>query len=110
MFNNSLTLRQLLTLPYVVLVLAATLVIGVLSYDTGRQAVDTLSDYLLKETVSRISQAVERHLAGSGAVLETAFPAGVAAPASIDPNAESLRTRFWLATSVHPSPPAWHSG
>ncbi len=103
-FTRSLTLRQLLTLPYVVLVLVATLAIGILSYRTGHEAVDTLSDYLLKETVGRISQAVDRHVAGSGAVLETAFPSGVFAPTSIKADIENLRTRFWLATSVHRDP------
>ena len=102
--TRSLTLRQLLTLPYVVLVVVATLTIGILSYNTGRDAVDTLSDYLLKETVGRISQAVDRHVAGSGAVLETAFPSGVFAPPSIKNDLDNLRTRFWLATSVHRDP------
>jgi hypothetical protein len=99
--TRTLTLRQMLTVPYVALVLVAALAIGTLSYHTGRDAVDTLSDYLLKETVGRISQAVERHVAGSGAVLETAFPGGVSAPVSVPKEIDSLRTRFWLATSVH---------
>jgi diguanylate cyclase (GGDEF)-like protein len=99
-----LTLRQLLTVPYVLLVLGAGLVIGALSFQTGKDAVDTLSDLLLKETVGRISQAVERHVAGSSAVLETAFPKGIAAPESIGASMADLRTRFWLATSVHRDP------
>ncbi len=104
MKSRMLTLRQMLTVPYVVLVLVASLAIGALSYRTGSDAVNTMSDYLLKETVARISQAVERHVAGSGAVLETAFPNGVYAPNSIESDMESLRTRFWLATSVHRDP------
>jgi diguanylate cyclase (GGDEF)-like protein len=104
MKSRILTLRQMLTVPYVVLVLVAALAIGYMSYRTGYKAVDTLSDYLLKETVGRISQAVERHVAGSGAVLETAFPGGVFAPDEIGKDVESLRTRFWLATSVHRDP------
>jgi diguanylate cyclase (GGDEF)-like protein len=103
-FTRTLTLRQLLTLPYIFLVLLATLTIGYLSYRTGHEAVDTLSDYLLKETVGRISQAVDRHVAGSGAVLETAFPSGMSAPVSVESDIENLRTRFWLATSVHRDP------
>ena len=101
---SSLTLRQLLTIPYVALVLLAALTIGSLSYSTGKDAVDTLSDYLLKETVGRISQAVERHVAGSGAVLETAFTTGIYAPNVIAEDMDNLRTRFWLATSVHRDP------
>jgi diguanylate cyclase (GGDEF)-like protein len=98
------TLRQMLTIPYVVLVLLAAGVIGVLSYNAGRGAVDTLSDHLLNETVNRIAQAVDKHISGSEAVLETAFPSDVPAPASIEGNLQELRTRFWLATSVHRDP------
>ena len=101
---RALSLRQMLTIPYVALVLLACLAIGGLSYVTGRDAVNTLSDYLLKETVGRISQAVERHLSGSGAVLETAFPTGVPAPYVLASELDSLRTRFWLATSMHRDP------
>ncbi|GAA0745961.1 diguanylate cyclase [Ideonella azotifigens] len=97
-----LSLRQLLTLPYVVLVLLLTLVLGTLSYRAGRIAVDSLSDQLLTETVGRISQAVELHVLGSGAVLETAFPRGMSAPPRVADGLDALRTRFWLATSVHP--------
>lgn len=97
-------LKALLTVPYVALMLALAGVIGVLSYQAGREAVDTWSDQLLIETVARIEQAVDRHVAGSAAVLEAAFPRGVAAPASIDAEFAALRTRFWLATSVHRDP------
>jgi len=99
-----LPLRVLLTVPYVVLVLVLAAVIAMLSLRAGRDAVDTWSDQLLIETVHRISQAVDRHVAGSAAVLEAAFPQGVGAPASIDGDLAALRTRFWLATSVHRDP------
>ncbi|HSI59728.1 MAG TPA: diguanylate cyclase [Ideonella sp.] len=98
---RQLSLRQLLTLPYVVLVLLLSVVLGSLSYGAGRDAVDNLSDQLLVETVGRISQAVEQHIFGTGAVLEMAFPKGVDAPERIVDEIEALRTRFWLATSVH---------
>ncbi len=99
-----LSLRTLLTLPYVALVLAAACIIGLLSYRTGREAVDNLSGQLLVETVNRIAQTVDRHVAGSAAVLEAAFPKGVAAPRSIEGELAALRTRFWLATSVQLDP------
>jgi diguanylate cyclase (GGDEF)-like protein len=99
-----LSLRTLLTLPYVALVLTAAGIIGVLSYGAGRDAVDNLSGQLLVETVNRIAQTVDRHVAGSAAVLEAAFPKGVGAPASIEAELPALRTRFWLATSVHLDP------
>jgi diguanylate cyclase (GGDEF)-like protein len=99
-----LPLRLMLTLPYIVLVMALAGTIAALSYNAGREAVDSLSDQLLTETVNRIAQAVDRHVAGSAAVLETAFPKGMAAPQSVAEQQTALRTRFWLATSVHRDP------
>jgi len=101
---SRLPLRALLTLPYVALVLGTAAVIGVLSYAAGRDAVDNLSGQLLTETVHRIEQAVEGHVSGSAAVLEVAFPKGIAAPESITAELPALRERFWLATSVHRDP------
>lgn len=98
------SLRQMLTIPYVILVLLLATTIVLLSYSAGREAVDTLSDYALGETVSRITQAVDLHISGSEAVLETAFPADVPAPVSVKADLETLRTRFWLATSIHRDP------
>jgi diguanylate cyclase (GGDEF)-like protein len=95
------SLRHMLTLPYVVLLLTAAAIIGWLSYTTGNEAVDTLSDTVVTETVGRIAQAVDKHIAGSEAVLETAFPPDIPAPASVKDDIEALRTRFWLATSIN---------
>jgi len=99
-----LSLRQVLTIPYVVLVLALALTIVGLSYMAGSRAVDTVSSHLLLETVERIGQAVDRHIVGSGAVLEAAFPDGMPVSSSIDADVDSLRTRFWIATSLHIDP------
>lgn len=98
------SLRQMLTVPYVVLVLIAAGVIGLLSFIAGSKAVDDLSDRVLSETVGRISQAVDKHIAGSEAVLETAFPGDLASLASITDNLDELRTRLWLATTIHRDP------
>jgi diguanylate cyclase (GGDEF)-like protein len=103
-FLARLPLRWMLTLPYIALVLLLAGTIGALSYKAGQEAVDSLSEQLLNETVGRIAQAVDRHVAGSAAVLETAFPKGVAAPDSVQADMAALRTRFWLATSVHRDP------
>lgn len=97
-------LRLVLTVPYVVLVIGLALAIGMLSYDTGRHAVTTVSEQLLLEVVGRIAQAVDRHVVGSGAVLETAFPDGVPAPPDIQNDFHELRNRFWIATSIHTDP------
>lgn len=103
-FYSRASLRQMLIIPYVLLVILAATVIGILSYNAGREAVDTLSDYLLSETVHRITQAVDKHISGSEAVLETAFPTDVYPPSSVEESLDELRTRFWLATSIHRDP------
>ncbi len=102
--TDRLSLRSLLTLPYVVLVLALVLLVGGLSWRAGRDTVDNLSGQLLVEAVSRISVALERHVGGADAVLEAAFPTGLPAPDSLPKELDTLRTRFWLATSVHRDP------
>jgi len=99
-----LSLRLSLTLPFVALVLGVALSIGALSYRAGSQAVDTVADNLLLETAARIGQAVDRHVVGSGAVLEAAFPNGMAVPATLDAELGELRGRFWIATSLHLDP------
>lgn len=102
--TSRLSLRQLLTVPYVVLVSLLTILLGTLSYLAGSQAVDAVSHNHLREVVGRIGQAVDRHIVGSGAVLEAAFPEGIAAPASMASELDELRTRFWVATSLHRDP------
>ncbi|TKB25937.1 diguanylate cyclase [Desulfopila sp. IMCC35006] len=98
------SLRSVLIFPYVALVIALAVAIGTLSYFTGGQAVLTVSEHLLRETVSRISQAVDRHVVGSVATLEAAFPNGMLAPVSIESDFINMRTRFWIATSLHIDP------
>ncbi len=103
-FLSHASLRQMLTVPYIALVLVAASSIGFLSYDAGSSAVDTLSDLVLSETVGRISQAVDKHVSGSEAVLDTAFPPDIPAPKNIVTDLDTLRQRFWLATTVHLDP------
>ena len=102
--KSRLSLRQVLTIPYVALVLALALTIIGLSYAAGSRAVDEVSSHLLLETVGCIGQAVDRHIVGSGAALEAAFPDGMPVASSIDEGIEDLRTRFWVATSLHIDP------
>ena len=99
-----ISLRQWLTIPYAALVIGLVALIGALSYQAGSQAVDTLADHLLSETVARIGQAVDRHIVGSAATLEAAFPQGVAAPQRVETDITTLRSRFWIATSLHLDP------
>lgn len=99
-----LPLRRLLTLPYVVLVLALVLLVGALSWQAGRDTVNTLSGQLISEAVSRIVLSLERHVGGADTALEAAFPTGLPAPDNLTRDLDTLRTRFWLATSVHRDP------
>lgn len=102
--SDRLSLRRLLTLPYAVLVLALVLLMGALSWRAGRDTVDALSGQLLAEAVNRIAVSLERHVGGADAVLEVAFPTGLAAPERLEGELPGLRERFWLATSVHRDP------
>ncbi|MDD2874335.1 MAG: diguanylate cyclase [Azoarcus sp.] len=99
-----LSLKLVLIVPYVVLVIALAVAVGTLSYSAGSRAVSTVAEHLLLETVGRIAQAVDRHIVGSGAVLESAFPDGMPAPEKIESDFQELRTRFWIATSLHIDP------
>ncbi len=101
---RNLSLRTVLIFPYVALVVTLAVAIGALSYFSGSHAVLTVSEHLLEETVSRISQAVDRHVVGSVATLEAAFPDGMLAPKSIESDFDNIRTRFWIATSLHIDP------
>jgi len=102
--RSAWSLRKMLILPSAVLVLAVAAVIGWLSYTAGRDAVDAVAKRLLLETRGRIGQAVERHIVGSRAVLEAAFPDGMPMPEAIEGELPALRRRFWIATSLHPNP------
>jgi diguanylate cyclase (GGDEF)-like protein len=102
--KNTFSLRTILIVPYVALVLGLASAIGWLSYRAGDSAVLTVSDHLLLETAERIGQAIDRHLVGSGATLEAAFPNGMRAQADIDKDLVNLRSRFWIATSLHIDP------
>lgn len=101
---RNLSLRTALILPYILLVVILAVSIGGLSYVAGSRAVLTVSEHLLIETVSRIGQAIDRHVVGSVATLEAAFPNGMAAPTDIETDIDNIRTRFWIATSLHIDP------
>ncbi len=98
------SLRKMLVLPSALLVISVAAVIGGLSYQAASDAVDTVAERLLQETKARIGQAVERHVMGSRAVLEAAFPDGMPMPDGIDAELDALRRRFWIATSLHTNP------
>lgn len=102
--KKSVPLKVILICPYVALVICLAIAIGLLSYQTGSRAVKTVSEHLLQETVSRISQAVDRHVVGSVAALKTAFLEDMPAPAAIEDDYDNILTRLWIATSLHSDP------
>ena len=104
MARATLSLRQVLTVPYVVLTLAVAAIIGGFSYVAGSQAVSVVSEELLRDMVSRVSQAVDRHLVGSRVALDAVFPDELKAPTSLEVESENLRNRMWVATSLNPDP------
>jgi len=101
-FFASFSLRQWLTVPFTVLMFGVAALTGGLSYLAGSEAVNEASRRLLLEMVARIGEAVDSHVHGAAAVLEAAFPAGKAVPEAIDAELDTLRTRLWIATSLHP--------
>ena len=104
MARATLSLRQVLTVPYVVLTLAVAAIIGGFSYVAGSQAVSAVSEELLRDMVSRISQAVDRHLVSSRVVIDAVFPDDQLAPVSLTAEKEYLRMRMWVAASLNPDP------
>ena len=104
MARAHLSLRQVLTVPYVALTLLVAAIIGGFSYAAGSHAVSTVSEELLRDMVSRVSQAVDRHLVGSRVALDAVFPDDLKAPVSMEAESESLRNRMWVAASLNPDP------
>jgi len=94
------SLKLSLVLPFIALIALLTGTLGVLWYWTGSRTVSTLSQQLMTEMASRISQAVDQHVQGSGAMLEAAFPEGLPAGPDIAKDLPALRERLWIATSL----------
>lgn len=97
------SLKHKLLLPYVLLILLLTLVLGWLSWWSNASLVSDLGNQLMTETTQRISQAIDRHMYGSGAVLETAFPTGISVKDDISSQQEDLTLRFYTAASLFSS-------
>lgn len=100
--RSSSSLAKVLILPFVVLILVLSLLVGMLSYLAGRHAVVTVAQQMLDQTSDRVALTVERHVAGAAAVLEAAFPRGLPATPDLNSDLDVVRKRFWIATSLHP--------
>ncbi|WP_417595760.1 diguanylate cyclase domain-containing protein [Oceanospirillum sp.] len=96
------SLKISLITPFIVLMLLVTFVISTLSYLVGSNALASLSKQLLTEQTERISLVVDRHMYGSGAVLETAFPHELSASSDLKDDLPAMRERFWTATALYP--------
>ena len=101
-FSPMRSLKLRLLLPYAALIVVLTGVIGGMTYLAGARAVTSLSDQMLEEMAARMRQSIEHHVSGSAAVLEAAFPSGMAAPTDIRSQWQVLRSRLWAATTLHP--------
>lgn len=100
--RSSSSLAKVLVLPFVGLILLVSLLVGILSYLAGRHAVVSVAEQLLDQTADRVALTVERHIDGAASVLESAFPRGMPAATDLNTDLGNLRSRFWVATSLHP--------
>ena len=71
---RALRLRTLLTVPFVVLIVAPALVIAGTSLYTGLQAVDLLSRQLMEDISARVGQAAVHQLEEAAVTLRATFP------------------------------------
>lgn len=98
------SLKYKLVLPYILLILLLSVVLGWLSWWANSKTVSNLTEQLMVEITQRIGQAVDRHMFGTGAVLETAFPDGMYAPEDIASQQQAMITRFYTAASIFTDP------
>lgn len=97
----NLSLRNVLTIPYILLTLALAGVILWLSYQAGSDAVEKVAQKLLDNVALRVSQAVDRHLVGSWEVLDAAIPRVGGAHSGALPALDELEKRLSVATALH---------
>lgn len=92
-----------LTVPFVALTLLAGAAVGWLAFGAGTRAINGLTAQLVQSVVQRTGEAIGRQVGDSRAVLEVAFPVGIAAPTDIAGALDALRARFWVATGLQPA-------
>jgi diguanylate cyclase (GGDEF)-like protein len=100
--RSSSSLARVLVLPFVVLIIVLSLLIGMLSYSAGSRAVVSVAEQMLNQTADRIALTVQRHVDGATEVLESALPRDMPVVADVSADLDGLRARFWSATSMHP--------
>ncbi len=95
---GGLPLRRLLTIPFVLLILAPAITVGALALHTGMAAVDTLARQLMQDIGLRIEQAANSHLGEAVTVLRASFPEtldGVASSTETLRDLGRLEARLW---------------
>lgn len=99
---SRLSLLQLLTVPFLVLVLLLCATIGALSYRAARAAVDETALLWLQATVRQLGEELQRQSEQADAVLDVAQPPGMPVPPQwLNDSPEAVRDRLWAALSAH---------
>lgn len=101
---NLKSLRFSLTIPYAIMVILLAVALSGSYYWAATKNINIFSDKYIHEVAARIVQSVNFHLRGSGPVLDAAFPDGSYVSDDIETEIETLRTRFWIATSMFTNP------
>jgi diguanylate cyclase (GGDEF)-like protein len=98
----TLSLRQQVILPFVVLVICVSLCIGWVSIRAGENTVSDLTHRVLLETTGRIGDATERTLGGAVIALEAVAPdpEDLPRPTSFPDDFKTLEQRFWDASGL----------
>ena len=105
--------RAALVVPFVVIVALVAITISLLSYKTGLDAVDELSEQLMLDISNRVSQATTRQLASSTVMLNALAPTLGAVDANLTPKQltpqsfASFEERLWVACNLYPDEPAY---
>jgi diguanylate cyclase (GGDEF)-like protein len=99
---STLSLRQQVILPFVILVILVSLCIGWVSIRAGENTVSDLTHRVLLETTGRIGDATERTLSGAVVALEAVAPdpEDLPRPTSFPDDFKTLEQRFWDASGL----------
>ena len=106
-------MRSALLVPFIGVVVLVAASISALSYRTGLQAVDQLSEQLLLDISNRVAQAMTKQLAASSVMLNAIAPslpqgAPNQHPASLTPvTLLGFEQRMWIATNLFDEGPAY---
>lgn len=96
------SLRRELVIPITVLVIGVSAAIGWVSMKAGTDAVQTLTQRILIDIVSRINVATEKHLDGALIALESIAPSPMNVPKAqvFSNNMQTLELKLWMASGL----------